>query len=318
MSTANPRRVRFAVHSGPQQIAWADLAKLWQEVEQMGFDRATVFDHTMPLQADFRGPIFEAWTSLAALSQVVRRLRVGVIVTDNTLRHPALVARMAVTVDHASNGRLEIGVGAGNPLSEREHAAFEMPFPRIGERIRRLDEALTLMRSLWTQPSTTFEGRYYRAIDAPCEPKPVQKPHPHLIVGASNPRGIAVAARHADEWNSFSSVEQARQKGEIFDRACAEAGRDGASVERSINSPLVLGSGSQLAELVARIAKQRGVGEADVRSGMLCGEPGQIVEQIRRYVEVGVTTITISVRAPVDTAMLAAFADKVIPAFSLM
>lgn len=309
------RAVRFGVHSGPQDIGWPELAHAWREVEAMGFDRATVFDHLMPISGDFRGPCYEGWTALAALSQVARRMRVGIIVSDVTLRHPALLARMAVTVDHASEGRLDVGLGAGNPVSGREHAAFAMPFPRVGVRIRQLEEALTLIRSLWAQPSTTFEGRYFRAIDAPCEPKPLQRPHPPLIVGASNPRMIGVAARHADEWNMFGGPEAARQKGEIFDRAAAEAGRDTSAVTRSVNTPLLLASGRQLDDLVARIAQQRRTTEDNVRTSMLCGDAPQIVEQVRRYVEAGVTSIAISVRRPIDLPMLRQFAEQVIPAF---
>jgi F420-dependent oxidoreductase-like protein len=224
------RPLRFGIKTAPRQAALLDV---WREADALPiFEHAWVSDHFMSLGEDPTVPCLEAWTLLAALAAQTQRLRVGVMVTGNTYRHPAVLAKMAATVDVIANGRLNFGIGTG--WSEREHRAYGIPLPTPGERIRRLGEACELIRRLWTEPVVSFEGRYYQLNAAYCEPKPMQTPHPPFAIGAEGERTLRVVARHADIWDcSVDSPEEYRQKSLLLDGYCAAIGRDPAAVERS-------------------------------------------------------------------------------------
>jgi alkanesulfonate monooxygenase SsuD/methylene tetrahydromethanopterin reductase-like flavin-dependent oxidoreductase (luciferase family) len=156
------------------------------------------------------------------------------MVSGVTYRNPAILAKMAVTVDHISGGRLDFGLGAG--WHEEEHRGYGLGFPSAGVRVEMLDEALTIIRRLWTEDSVTFEGRHYRMCDALANPKPLQKPHPPIVIGGEKPKMLRVIARHADEWNvpSYGDVAAWAKTSALLDEACAEVGRDPAGIRRSI------------------------------------------------------------------------------------
>ena len=178
------RRLRFGIKTAPQYTTYDDILRVWQEADAIPiFEHAWVFDHFVPLGANPAGPCLEGWTLLAALAARTDRLRVGVMVTGNTYRHPAVLANMGATVDALSHGRLDFGIGAG--WHEHEHAMYGIPLFAPGERIRRLGEACDVITRLWTEPVATYDGRYYRLAAATCEPKPVQKPHPPFVIGGS-------------------------------------------------------------------------------------------------------------------------------------
>jgi alkanesulfonate monooxygenase SsuD/methylene tetrahydromethanopterin reductase-like flavin-dependent oxidoreductase (luciferase family) len=171
------RKPRFGIKTAPQHTTYEALLSVWREADALPlFEHAWVFDHFMPLGSAPEGPCLEGWTLLAALAAQTHRLRLGVMVTGNTYRHPAVLANMAATVDHIAQGRLEFGIGAG--WYEREHCAYGIPLYSPAERIERLEEACQVIQRLWTQTVVTFEGRYDQLREARCEPKPVQKPHP--------------------------------------------------------------------------------------------------------------------------------------------
>ena len=172
--------VRFGIQT-PQQNSnsWPDMLSMWQEVEQLGFDTAWVFDHFLPIFSDPTGPCMEGWTSLAALAMATSQIRLGVMVSGNTYRNPGVLAKIATTVDIISRGRLILGMGGG--WFAREHAAFGIPFPGIGERLGRLEESLSVIKQLWSQDTTSYTGRYYQLDDAPFLPKPIQQPHPPIL-----------------------------------------------------------------------------------------------------------------------------------------
>ena len=212
-----PYPVRFGIQT-PQQNsnAWPDMLSMWQEVEQLGFDTAWVFDHFLPIFSDPTGPCMEGWTSLAALAMATSQIRLGVMVSGNTYRNPGVLAKIATTVDIISRGRLILGMGGG--WFAREHAAFGIPFPGIGERLGRLDESLSVIKQLWSQDTTSYTGRYYQLDDAPFLPKPIQQPHPPILVGASGERvalGIVAPPRRYVEqlWATGAVPAQDRQAG---------------------------------------------------------------------------------------------------------
>lgn len=209
------------------------LRDFWIAADDLGFHSVANYDHFYGL-IDDAGPTFEGWTSLAAMATVVSRARVSCMVTGVTYRNPAVLAKMAVTVDHVSGGRLDFGLGAG--WHEPEHRGYGIEFPSAGTRVAMLDEALTIIKRLWTEERVSVDGRFYTLTDALCEPKPLQRPHPPIIIGGEKPKMLRVVARHADEWNvpSHGDVDLWAKTSARLDDACGEVGRDPADITRSV------------------------------------------------------------------------------------
>lgn len=222
--------LRFGICTD-QNLPFETLVERWQFFEELGFDSAWDCDHyNQPSQPT--GDYYEGWTLLAALAQRTSRIRVGVLVSCNTFRHPALLAQQAMTVDHASGGRLELGLGAGWYLGE--HERFGIEFPPPGELVSRFHEAVQIVDSLLRNETTTFEGQHYQLNGAYVRPGPVQKPRPPLTLGAHKPRMLRLCAEYADTWNSFATVEEIRGRNQIVDEHCEKIGRDPSEVRRSL------------------------------------------------------------------------------------
>jgi len=224
------QRLRFGLCTD-QNLSWEKTLERWRLFERLGFDSAWDCDHYVQPSRP-QGPYLEAWTLLAALAAATERIRVGVLVSCNTFRHPALLAKEAVTVDHVSGGRLELGLGCG--WYEPEHAMYGIEFPPRRELVDRFREAVEVVDSLMRNELTTYEGRHYRLRDAAFRPGPVQRPRPPLTLGAHGPRMLRIVARHADAWNSFGTPEQIRSRNAVLDEACAEIGRDPGEIVRSL------------------------------------------------------------------------------------
>jgi alkanesulfonate monooxygenase SsuD/methylene tetrahydromethanopterin reductase-like flavin-dependent oxidoreductase (luciferase family) len=223
-------QLRFGICTD-QNLPWEALRDQWRLFEQLGFESAWVCDHfQQPSRPN--GPYHEGWTLLAALAAATTTIRVGVLVSSNTFRHPALLAKQAVTVDHVSGGRLELGIGTG--WFKPEHEAFGLEFPQPKELVDRFVEAVTIVDLMLTHDLTTFDGRHYRLKEAPCRPAPLQRPRPPLTLGAHAPRMLGIAARFADRWNSHGSVEEIGERNRILDDACDAHGRDRRAVIRSL------------------------------------------------------------------------------------
>jgi F420-dependent oxidoreductase-like protein len=223
-------RMRFGIVTD-QNLAWPDLLARWQLFERLGFDSIWDCDHFVQPSRP-TGPYFEAWTLLASLAARTERIRVGVLVSCNTFRHPALLARMAVTVDHVSNGRLDLGLGAG--WYEPEHRMFGLEFPGPGELTSRFAEAVVVVDGLLRNQTFSYAGRHYQLTEARSVPGPVQQPRPPLVLGAHKPRMMRIVARYADTWNSFGTVEEMRERNAQLDAACQAIGRDPHSIVRSL------------------------------------------------------------------------------------
>jgi F420-dependent oxidoreductase-like protein len=208
-----------------------------QFAESAGFDGAWVFDHFKPLYGDSNGPCLEAWTLLAGLAAVTRRVRLGVLVTGITYRHPSILATEAITVDHISNGRLEIGMGAA--WHEPEHEELGIPFPPLKERAERLEEGVQVMRLLMTKDRATFAGRHYQLARASYHPRPVQRPHPPIWIGAGGEQlMLPIVARQADAWHAFGSDDSLTRKSKLLDQLAEKAGRDPKAILRSASLSL--------------------------------------------------------------------------------
>ena len=242
---------------------WDDLVDLCRHAEATGWDGVWFADHFMPNAADVSAPTAEVWTTLTGLAALVPRVRLGTLVCGNTYRHPAVLAKMAAQTDIVSGGRLIVGMGAG--WQQNEHAAYGIPFYTVGERLRRLDEAAQIMRGLFNDDRTTFAGRYYQVTDAPLEPKPLQRPLPLLIGGGGEKVTMRIAARHADEWNTWGTPATLRHKMAVLDQHCADIGRDPRTIKRSAQALLFMGDDPALQER-ARAAAPRPVILGDVKA----------------------------------------------------
>jgi alkanesulfonate monooxygenase SsuD/methylene tetrahydromethanopterin reductase-like flavin-dependent oxidoreductase (luciferase family) len=223
------QRLRFGICTD-QNLPFDTLVERWQYFEKLGFDSVWDCDHLNSTSQPSSG-YFEGWTALAGLAARTERIRVGVLVSCNTFRHPGLLAQAAVTVDHISHGRLELGMGAG--YGEGEHARFGIRLPSPGDRRRAFHEAVQIVDSLLRNETTTFDGRYYRLDGAYVRPPPVQKPRPPLTLGAHQTRMLRVCAEFADTWNSSGSIQEMRERNGILDAHCADVGRNPREIRRS-------------------------------------------------------------------------------------
>jgi F420-dependent oxidoreductase-like protein len=226
--------MRFGLKTNQHQLDWPELLSRVRYAEGHGFDGAWIFDHFKGLDGDPSGPCMEGWTLLAALAASTERIRLGVMVTGITYRHPSILAAEAVTIDHVSSGRLELAVGAA--WFEQEHRELGIDFPGTRERTERLEEGVQLMRLLMTEEGVSFKGRHYRLDGATYRPRPVQQPHPPIWIGAGGDRvTIPIAARQADVWHCFASFDTLPRKTRILEEHAERAGRDPSSIARATN-----------------------------------------------------------------------------------
>jgi len=273
----------FGIKTAPQHTTYDTMLAIWREAEEIpSIEHAWLFDHFAPIQGDVAGPCLEGWTVLSAFAAVTKRLRLGLMVTGNTYRHPAVLAKVAATVDVISNGRLDFGIGAG--WNEYEHASLGIPLYKPGERIRRLDEACEIIKALFTQPTVDFDGRYYQLSEARSEPKPVQKPYPPFVIGGGGEKlTLRVVAKHADIWNySGASVEEFSHKVGVLHDHCATIGRDPGEIELSCQYRI---DGDNF---------------------------GASVDVFKRFAEAGATHFVIYLPSPLEEGMATRVAEEII------
>jgi F420-dependent oxidoreductase-like protein len=275
--------VRLSFKTRPQHSEWQPLVDFWKEGDRIdAFHAGWVFDHLDPIFSSEPGPVFEGWTMLAALSGTVTRVRLGILVTGNTYRHPAVLANMAATLDIASDGRLEIGLGTG--WVEEEHHAYGIPLPGWTERFDRLAETCEILDALLTRENTDFDGPFHTLRGARAQPKPIQQPRPPFIIGGTGEkRTLRIAAEWADEWNlPGGTPDVLRHKVSVLHRHCADVGRDPAEIAVSVKVP------------------------AD-------GDPGEFAELAAHHREAGASHIIAMFQAPFDPGALGPLADQMGP-----
>lgn len=224
--------VRFGMKLSGQDTTIEALRTVWRLADESGFDHVWDFDHLASIGAGGPDrPVYEGWALQAAMAEATKRVRIGCMVTGNTYRNPALLAKLAVTVDHLSGGRLEFGIGAA--WAAIEHSMYGIE--GLDHRVGRLSEALQIIKSLWTEERTNFDGRYYKMTDAIANPKPVQKPYPPIWIGASGETTIKLVARYADVWNTGSAeIDKGTEVIARLEDACGAVGRDPSEIRRSI------------------------------------------------------------------------------------
>jgi F420-dependent oxidoreductase-like protein len=226
--------MRFAIKTSPQHTSYKDMLAVWQAADDMPiFESGWTFDHFYPIFSDHTGPCLEGWVTTTALAQATKRLRVGVLVTGNVYRHPAVLANMAAALDVISDGRLELGLGAG--WNQQECDAYGIELPPLRERFDRFDEAVEVIVKLLTETTASFTGKHYQLVDAYNEPKPVQKPHPPICIGGGGEkRTLRTVARWAQHWNvPGGGVDVYLHKRDVLHQHCADIGRDPSEIMTS-------------------------------------------------------------------------------------
>jgi len=306
--------LRFGIHSGPQYTDFPSYLELWRTAEALGFEWASVFDHFLPIFADPEGPCYEGMTLLSAMAAHTTRLRCGMLVVGVTYRHPAVLANMVATIDHISGGRLEFGLGAA--WFELEHNQYGIPFPRIGQRMDMLDEACQIVRSLWTQERTTFDGKHYQLRDALCEPKPLQEHLPLWIGGVGERRTLRILAEHGDGWNAFLMPEdEYRHKLDVLEGHCRDVGRDPGDIRKQLVFRAILGEDeAEASERVRERAALLRVEEEQLRQEMMVCTPEQCVERLLPFARLGVGDFLVFARPPADQRTMELVAHAVAPA----
>jgi F420-dependent oxidoreductase-like protein len=315
----NKHPIRFGLQVAPQQTTIEELKEVWQEAEALGFDTLWTNDHLLPSVGPSNESNLESWTLLAAMATVTKRVQIGAMVTSNTFRHPAVLAKMATTIDHLSHGRLVLGIGAG--WFEREHQAYGVAFPSVKDRTKALGEALEVITKLWsTESPVSFKGQYYTLVDAPFMPKPLQKPHPPIMIGGiGEKRVLPLVARYAQMWNIPNlEPEKVAGKNKILEQACQKVGRNCAEIERSYLTPLYIKADpSEAKSLLETLAEIRKITVDEARKSVLVGDPAAIRQQLQTYIDAGVTHFIINLRRPglYDREGVRLFAKEVMPAF---
>ncbi|MEA2624274.1 MAG: hypothetical protein QOD06_319 [Candidatus Binatota bacterium] len=306
--------IRFGLQTGQQNVDWMTLRDFWQKADGWGYDSLWNFDHFYPIFTDPSGPCLEAWTTLAALSQVTSNARIGHLVNGNTYRNPALVAKMAATLDHASAGRFVLGIGAG--WFEHEHESLGVDFKTVRGRLEALDESLRILRGMFTEEKTTFHGKHYTVNGAMCVPKPLQKPHPPILIGGTGEKVLLrIVAEHANMWNAMGSVDQMRHRIEVLHRHGESVGRDAGTIEKTVGMMLCYRATKEREKVMTGIvANMRQVTQGAARDLMMVGDRDECLERIGRYVAVGVTHFIFMLIAPYFADEVQAFAEEVIPA----
>jgi alkanesulfonate monooxygenase SsuD/methylene tetrahydromethanopterin reductase-like flavin-dependent oxidoreductase (luciferase family) len=239
-------QTRFGIMTSPMQVHYDDIQRVWREADAIGvIEHAWLFDHFMPIAGDPDGPVYEGWTLLSALAAQTGRLRLGLLVTSNRFRPPPMLAKIAATVDTVSGGRLNFGIGAGSlpshPLARREYDGLGLPYHDAADAAGALAEACTVIRRLWTEDKPfDFDGEYVKVTGAFCNPKPVQRPQPPIMIGGGRSSTVLrTVAEHADLWNfPGGGAGDIARRGALLDRYCAEIGRDPASIARTIGVPV--------------------------------------------------------------------------------
>ncbi|HYM51196.1 MAG TPA: LLM class F420-dependent oxidoreductase [Candidatus Limnocylindrales bacterium] len=303
-----------AFQGGPAK--YQAMRRVALEAERLGYDGLWVYDHFHTIPRPAIEATFECWSVMAALAVETRRIRLGQMVTCNSYRPPALLAKMSSTVDVISNGRLEFGIGAG--WYEHEYRAYGYPFPPVGERLRQLDEAVQLITAMWTQETATFTGAYYAIHGAINEPRPVQRPHPPIWIGGGGEKvTLRIVAQRGDASNFGGTLDQVRHKCEVLQQHCRDVGRDYDAITKSVSfEPVIIRATEPQARAAAERVKPAGMPSVDAWASLaLIGSPEQCIERIRAYERVGISYFILYFHGVAeDLEPLRLFAEQVLPA----
>lgn len=288
------------------------------KAEQLGYDAGYVYDHFIPYYGDKRTlPFFEAYTLLSAIAAITTKLRIGQVVTCNSYRSPSLLAKMSSTLDAISDGRLEFGIGAG--WFEYEYNSYGYPFDSASIRIEQLDESITIIKKMWQKERSSFKGKHYSIKNAICSPKPIQNPHPPIMVGGSGQKLIAVAAKHATRYNHpFGTPEILQSKIEMLKIQCKKIKRNFNDIENSVLLRVLVGKDKDdIKQIITQLKKKNeSISEFIMRSkdSIALGTPDEVIEYLQKYVNIGISYFIVNFIGLSNTLeMLSLFSKKVRP-----
>ncbi|MFI5351949.1 MAG: LLM class F420-dependent oxidoreductase [Candidatus Binatales bacterium] len=303
-----PNKIEFAIFSPQVAIAWPALLDRAQACEKLGFHSIWLVDHMWARGMPDLDHL-ECLTTMAGLAAATERIRIGTLVICNSYRNPGLLAKSLTTIDHISNGRLEIGIGAG--WMDEEYRAYGYEFPSMGKRLRQLEESLQVIKALFADKRANFKGKYYEVADAPLNPKPIQKPHPPIMIGGSGEKVmLRIVAQYADRWNCPAGYEDFGHKLNVLKNHCKAVGRDFNTLTISEQLLVCLGKDDAEVEQKWQMAKRFPFSATGIK-----GKPDQIVAQLRERVNRGVTMFTIFFSDFAPPPTLEMFAREVMPAF---
>jgi alkanesulfonate monooxygenase SsuD/methylene tetrahydromethanopterin reductase-like flavin-dependent oxidoreductase (luciferase family) len=309
--------IKIGVQLLPQGVTWNQWREGWLRIDELGFESNWSFDHVHAPRGAPESDSFEGWVGMAALGALTRNAWTGMLVSPVTFRNPALMVKMATTLDHITGGKSIFGLGAGWHVNEHQAYGFGLPPP--GERVSRLAEALEITQRMWNrqeQPAS-FAGRYYQIDRANNNPPPLQSPHPPILVAGSGPRIVGLVAKYADIYDSWPPLDGLQERFDLLAEACARIGRPYAAITRSLSvdylwAPDPAKRESQLARAVAGTS---GRDPAMLRARILSGGPDELTAQIHTYIAAGVQQLILHVPSPYDRDGLEHFATDVLPAF---
>jgi F420-dependent oxidoreductase-like protein len=290
---------------------WEHTVETAKLIERLGYDSIWVYDHFHNVPRPANEAVFECWTTIAALSQVTTTVRLGQMVGCNSYRSPAVLAKMTACIDVMSGGRLDWGIGAG--WYENEYKGYGFDFPKPSVRIGMLREAVEIVRSMWTEPETSYDGTHYTLSRAHCDPKPLQDPHPPIWIGGGGEQlTLRVVARHADVANFGGKPHEWAHKAEVLKGHCKDVGRDYDEIRKTISGELMVRETE--AEIDA-IGSRSLWGEPleSWKAGNLVGTPEQVAAKVAEYVDLGCTGFVPWCADYPDTESLVLFAEKVMP-----
>ncbi len=308
-------RMHFGVTLPQIKRTWEETRAAATAFESLGYDSLWVNDHLYGVPMPHL-PILEAWSTLAAVAAVTERVRLGTLVSPVGFRNPTLLAKMVSTLDQISGGRMILGLGAG--WFQMEFEGYGYPFPSLRERLQQLEEAVVLIKRMWTETQVTFAGRHFRSESAYCEPKPVQKPHPPILIGGGGEKVLLrIAAQHADIWNNLA-VDQSElaHKVDVLRQHCLRLGREKGSPIVSQQCLVIIGTDEQDAEAKLQKAEAIYGGHMGGRGPLtIAGSPQQCIERIRAHEELGCSMLIIEFFGRDTREPARLFAEAVMPAF---
>jgi F420-dependent oxidoreductase-like protein len=298
---------------GGAEQQWQRTLDVARRIEELGYDSLWVYDHFHNVPQPAHESVFECWTTIAALSQATSRVRLGQMVGCNSYRSPALLAKITSTVDVISGGRLDWGIGAGWYEHEYRGYGFDFPAPKV--RIGMLRETVEIVRSMWTEPDTTYKGTYYELDGAQCDPKPLQSPHPPIWIGGGGEQlTLRVVARHADVANFGGKPHEWQHKAEVLKQHCKDVGRDYDEIRKTISGEVLIRETEAELEEIGSLSLWREPFDS-WRQGNLVGTPEQVCEKLQAYIDLGCTGFVPWCSDYPSTQSLELFAEQVIPSF---
>ena len=307
--------VSFGVHTGQQNLDMDELRRLWRKIDEQGMDWISVWDHFYEAPpVDGMSPHFESLTCMATIAAETERVRIGCLVFCVPYRNPAQLAKSLTTLDHISHGRIEPGVGAG--WHEMEFRGYGYGFPSLKIRFEMLEEGTQIIRGMLSQERTSFEGVHYNAIDATCQPPPLQEHMPLWIGGRGERKTLRMAAQYADGWNvPYIGPEEFARLSGVLDVRCAEQNRDPSTIDRTVNLQFALSPSAEAAAAAREQLQEQWGEQADrVSEGTLLGTPDDAFNRVSMYCDAGAAGVNVALRAPFDEGALDTYINEVVPA----